>query len=159
MMIKLFRGVFEFLSNYYDPCPVTYKGLTYRNSEAAYQAQKCLDERKKELFTDLSPDEAQGFGKRIAIVPAWDSQKAEIMREIVHAKFEQHPELATQLLATGEQELVEGNYWHDNFFGACECPNCRDLPAENWLGLILMDERYRLRMEAENEKGGELRGL
>lgn len=154
-MIKLFRGTYEFLSNYYDPCPVTYKGLTYRNSEAAYQAQKCQFEDKKELFTDLSPDEAKGFGKRIAIVPGWDDIKAEVMREIVHAKFSQHPELAERLLATGEQELVEGNFWHDNFFGACGCPACRDLPAQNWLGLILMDERYKLRMEAANEEGSE----
>lgn len=154
-MIKLFRGTYEFLSNYYDPCPVTYRGLTYRNSEAAYQAQKCRFEDKKELFTDLSPDEAKGFGKRIAIVPGWDDIKAEVMREIVHAKFSQHPELAERLLATGEQELVEGNFWHDNFFGACGCPACRDLPAQNWLGLILMDERYKLRMEAANEEGSE----
>lgn len=148
-MIKLFRGVYEFLSNYYDPCPVTYKGLTYRNSEAAYQAQKCKNKDRKIVFTDMTPDQAKDLGRLVDIVDGWDDKKAEVMREVVHAKFSQHPELATQLLQTGDQELVEGNYWHDNFFGACECPACRDLPAENWLGLILMDERDRLRTEGD----------
>lgn len=155
-MIKLFRGAYEFLSNYYDPCSVTYGGRTYRNSEAAYQAQKCRYDSERELFTELSPDESKALGKQIPIISGWDEKKATVMREIIHAKFSQHPELAEKLIATGEQELVEGNFWHDNFFGACECPACRDLPAENWLGLILMDERYKLRMEAENEESGGL---
>lgn len=144
-MIKLFKGKYEFLSNFYDPCPVEYKGLTYRNSEAAYQAQKCLYDDMKELFVKMTPDEAKKFGKHVTIIPGWDDMRAEIMREIVHAKFSQHPELAKKLLDTGDHELIEGNYWHDNFFGMCECPECRDQVAENWLGLILMDERDRLR--------------
>ncbi|MBR0411095.1 MAG: NADAR family protein [Eubacterium sp.] len=149
-MIKLFRGAYEFLSNYYDPCPIQYKGKLYRNSEAAYQAQKCKRESDKEMFTSLSPDNAKQLGKQIEMVPDWDDNKARIMLEVVQAKFEQHGELATLLLQTGKQDLVEGNYWHDNFFGDCQCPNCRDIPGENWLGIILMAVRDKIRYEGEN---------
>ena len=144
-MIDSFTGKYRFLSNYYDPCPVKYEGRTYRNSEAAYQAQKCLDESKKELFRNLTPDEAKGFGKRVAIIPEWNERKAEIMQKIVHEKFVQHPELAERLHETGAEELREGNTWHDNFFGDCKCPECRDIPGQNWVGLILMEEREMLK--------------
>lgn len=139
-MIDRFEGDYFFLSNYYA-CPVTYKGLEFKSAEAAYQAQKCADESKKELFTDLTPDEAKGFGKKVALVDGWDDMKADVMRRVVHAKFCQNPDLAKRLLATGDEELVEGNSWHDNFFGDCKCPICRTKPGSNWLGLILMDER------------------
>ena len=144
-MIRSFTGEYEFLSNYYDPCPVTYGGLTYRNSEAAYQAQKCRHLGSRGMFSRLSPDEAKRLGKRVPVVDRWDERKAEIMREVVHAKFEQHPELTARLIATGNEYLVEGNLWHDNFFGDCECPKCRSKEGQNWLGLILMEERaYRI---------------
>lgn len=145
-MINSFTGAYAFLSNYYDPCPMTFEGRLYRNSEAAYQAQKCADESKKDLFAELDPDEAKNLGKRVWIVDDWDDRKADIMRKIVRAKFEQHPELATRLVETGDEELIEGNTWHDNFFGDCQCAECRGIPGGNWLGIILMDEReYRRR--------------
>lgn len=42
-MINCFDGKYAFLSNFYNS-PVSYAGLTYRNNEAAFQAQKTLDE-------------------------------------------------------------------------------------------------------------------
>lgn len=154
--IDRFEGKYFFLSNFYA-CPVTYKGLEFKSSEAAYQAQKCADKSKKELFTDLTPDEAKGFGKHVALVDGWDDMKADVMRQVVHAKFSQNPGLAKRLLETGDAELVEGNTWHDNFFGSCTCPACRTKRGENWLGLILMDERDRLKEEAIHNALKEMR--
>lgn len=57
-MINKFRGKYFFLSNFYDT-PVTYKGITYRNSEAAYQAQKVSSEEERKLFSTLTPVEAK----------------------------------------------------------------------------------------------------
>ena len=52
------------------------------------------------------------------------------------------PELRTKLLATGNRVLVEGNYWHDNFWGECTCEKCKATQkAENWLGKLLMERR------------------
>ena len=155
-MILYFRDEYEFLSNYYDPCPVTYNGLTYRNSEAAYQAQKSDSAIIRFLFTDMSPDEAKRLGKSTDIIADWDSKKAGIMREIVHAKFEQHPELVTRLMMIEDEILVEGNNWHDNYFGDCRCPKCKEIPGRNWLGRILMEEREFWQRQTESyteEKG------
>ena len=148
-MIKLFRGTYEYLSNFYDPCPVTYDGLTYRNSEAAYQAAKCADPERKREFCDISPQMAKRLGGHVQLREDWNRIRENVMREVIHAKFEQHPELADMLLSTGRQKLVEGNYWHDNFFGDCQCLLCRKLPGKNALGTILMEERQRLRKEGK----------
>lgn len=51
------------------------------------------------------------------------------------------PELKEMLLATGDEELVEGNYWHDTIWGVC------DGVGENHLGKMLMEIREDLRNE------------
>ena len=45
-----------------------------------------------------------------------------------------------KLLATGEEELIEGNYWHDTCWGVCNCAKCGD-KGENRLGKLLMEVR------------------
>ena len=143
-MIDNFTREYAFLSNYYTPCRISYRGRTYWNSESAYQAQKCADDSEKDLFTGLYPDDAKRLGSHVKIVSNWDEVKADVMREIIRAKFAQHPELAEKLHATGDEMLVEGNTWHDNFFGNCTCKGCRGIVGQNWLGRILMEERRRL---------------
>ena len=56
-MIAGFRDDFRFLSNFYN-APVTYNGVTYKNSEAAFQAAKFLhltpdDIRAKVTYSDI----------------------------------------------------------------------------------------------------------
>ena len=46
-MIGSFRNEYAFLSNMY-PCRVLYDGIMYSNAKAAFQAQKCVDEKQKE---------------------------------------------------------------------------------------------------------------
>ena len=55
------------------------------------------------------------------------------------AKFTQNEELKEKLLATENEELVEGNTWHDTYWGVC---NRR---GKNKLGKILMRIREELR--------------
>jgi predicted NAD-dependent protein-ADP-ribosyltransferase YbiA (DUF1768 family) len=40
--------------------------------------------------------------------------------------------------APDNEELIEGNYWHDNCWGSCTCIKCADRPKQNALGKILM---------------------
>ena len=63
------------------------------------------------------------------------------MEGIVRAKFTQNAGLAEQLIATGDRELVEGNNWHDTFWGA----DGKTGEGENHLGRILMKIRGELR--------------
>ena len=135
-------GFFEeyrFLSNFYE-APVTYRGLTYQNNEAAFQAQKCLTEEEMRRFTALSARSAKSLGRRVALRPDWEEVKVGIMEEIVRAKFTQNEDLAVKLINTGDRELIEGNTWRDLFWGV----DLKTRKGKNNLGIILMKIRAEL---------------
>lgn len=139
--IKTFLArVNKFLSNFYE-AEVTYGGLTYGSSEAAYQAQKCMNDEDRQAFTGYDPLTSKREGKKAAIRPDWEDVRLGIMEEIVRAKFTQHPELAALLLETGDREIQEGNRWHDKFWGI----DIFTGEGENHLGKILMKIREELR--------------
>ena len=128
-----------FLSNFF-PAVIYYGGLVYKNNEAAFQAQKCLTEEEKVLFTELGPGKSKGMGRRVQLRPDWEEVKVVIMEEIVRAKYTQHPELARKLIATGDRIIIEGNQWGDTFWGV----DSRTGEGENHLGKILMKIRDEL---------------
>lgn len=149
--IDNFRGEYGFLSNFYE-CTVKYKGITYKHTEGAFQAQKTHDEEKKQYIATLSASDCKkacgrrGLGGfKLELRPDWEDVKDNIMYEIVRAKFEQNAGLRERLLATGDAELVEGNTWHDNHWGDCKCAKCRNIPGKNMLGKMLMRVREELR--------------
>ena len=133
--IERFDGNHSFLSNFYE-APLVYKGLRYLNSESAYQGQK--DPSRAEEFVDLEAMKSKRLGRKVTIRDDWDSVKLDIMYEIVLAKFTQNPELLDKLKATGDAILIEGNYWHDTFWGVCEGK------GKNYLGKIIMKIRAEL---------------
>lgn len=133
-MIADFQGAHRFLSNFYD-APVRYNGLTFNNSEAAFQAQKEQEHIEREKYTRMTASESKKAGKAALLRPDWNNVRIPVMIEIIHAKFTQNRELRKQLLATGDSVLVEGNTWNDQFWGVCRGA------GENWLGRILMAER------------------
>ena len=143
-MICGFYGSNRYLSTFYHS-PVEYKGIVYQNSEAAYQAQKCKNKNDRKLFYDLTGAEAKRIGKTIETIDVWDKYKTPIMFEIVFQKFLQNISLKNRLLKTNNELIVETNYWHDNYWGNCECEKCKDINGNNMLGCILMDVRYVLR--------------
>ena len=67
------------------------------------------------------------------------------MYDVCVAKFTMNESLKERLLATGDEELVEGNEWHDNYWGNCTCDNCKDIPGRNQLGKTLMKVRADIR--------------
>ena len=74
-MITKFRKEYFFLSNFY-PCSVTYKGITYSTSEAAYQAQKTFDESERIRISKLSdPHDAKEEGQKIKCRTGWEAVK------------------------------------------------------------------------------------
>lgn len=132
--IDRFEGEYFFLSNFY-PCPVEYEGITYLSSESAFQAQKYENKEDRYKFCDLVPSSAKYMGRRIQLRKDWEAIKVNIMRNIVKAKFDQHPDLKLSLIGTKDYILVEGNNWKDNFWGIY------DENGQNWLGIILMELR------------------
>ena len=67
------------------------------------------------------------------------------MDEVLIAKFTQNPSLKEQLLDTGDVELIEGNTWHDNYWGNCTCSKCSGIIGRNQLGKTLMNIREEIR--------------
>ena len=138
--IDSFREAYEFLSNFY-PALVRFDGITYFNSEAAYQAQKCSDPGDRTQFARLSGDEAKRLGNAVPVRSDWEKVKLPIMEKIVRAKFTQNRYLADYLLETGDQEIKEGNRWGDVFWGV----DLKTGVGENHLGKILMALRETFR--------------
>jgi predicted NAD-dependent protein-ADP-ribosyltransferase YbiA (DUF1768 family) len=62
---------------------------------------------------------------------------------VLEAKFADR-DLADRLVATHPHKLVEGNTWHDQFWGDCHCGRCPG-EGENMLGVALMELRDKLR--------------
>ena len=138
--IKVFDGEFAFLSNFYD-CPVVIDGIQYQNSEAAFQAMKCEDKSERYRFTNVPAGKAKRFGRRVPLRPDWNDIRLDIMKQVVLDKFTRNKNLGTKLVATGDAELIEGNYWHDTFWGVDDKTGI----GENHLGKILMEVRNLLR--------------
>lgn len=135
-MIDYFDGEYAFLSNFYET-PIVYKDLLYQNSEAAFQAQKCPGRANE--FCSLPPGKAKRLGRKVTLRSDWDLIKNTVMYEVVKAKFTQNPAIRKKLLDTDCEELIEGNYWNDRYWGVC---NGEGL---NMLGKILMIVREELR--------------
>lgn len=134
--IDQFRLQYDYLSNFYPAC-VTIDCLTYLNAEAAFQASKCMDLKAREQFCELMPDQAKRLGRRIQLRHDWEKVKVCVMKKVVRAKFTQNPHLAGFLVETGDAELIEGNNWHDTFWGV----DLKTGEGQNNLGKTLMDLR------------------
>ena len=132
--MKSFSGPLAFLSNFY-PCKIEYLGFSFSSSEAAYQAAK--NPKYAESFAKLSPGAAKKLGKWVVLREDWEEVKLSVMEEILRLKFAD-PELAKLLIATGDEELVEVNWWGDRFWGVCKGE------GENHLGKLLMKIRSEL---------------
>ena len=132
-MVTEFRGKYYFLSNFYE-ASVTYNGVTYKNNEAAFQAQKCPSRVTE--FSNLSPNLAKSLGRRVLLRSDWEQIKEQVMYEICVAKFTQNPDLMSQLLQT-DGMIEEGNYWHDTTWGV----DLKTGQGQNKLGKILMKIR------------------
>lgn len=142
--INSFRDEYYFLSNFYE-CPVTYNGLTYKNNEAAFQAQKCITMNERFKFINLNASEAKKLGRRVVLRKDWEDIKIKVMTAIVKAKFEQNEDLQKKLLATEDAYLEEGNTWGDRIWGTVN-----GVGANN-LGKILMNVRKELQLELDRD--------
>jgi hypothetical protein len=159
MRIAPFRGEYAFLSNMYS-VPVLYDGIIYPSSENAYQAQKVEDRIIRMEIAGLTCVQAKQFkykcrkaGRKIIFTPDFDMRKVDVMTRIVEAKFNQNIGIAQRLIDTGDHELVEEGWWHDNFWGNCTCgrAECKQ-EGFNQLGVILMNTRNMILQDIHTEE-------
>jgi ribA/ribD-fused uncharacterized protein len=133
-MIDKFSGDNRFLSNF-QPCKVEFEELEYGSVEHAYQAAKCITQKERKQFLGITAKEAKALGKKVKLREDWEQVKIDVMRSLLEQKFKSGSVLAGHLILTGNQELVEGNWWGDTFWGVCNGK------GENWLGKLLMERR------------------
>ena len=155
--ITVFSGRYGFLSNFYR-CHVEHEGIVYPSVEHAYQAAKTLSTNERSRIATMSdPGEAKRAGRRIKIRSDWEQVKLGAMLDLLRIKFAiadqvHHTTLLDALLATGDAELVEGNWWHDQYWGVCNCGRDGTCAknggvGENHLGKLLMQVRDERRKE------------
>ena len=144
MAIKDFRGEFAFLSNF-APCEVEFEGIKFQSTEAAYQAAKTKDLEARKEFRYLGPGEAKRLGNKIEMRKDWESIKLGVMEEVLRKKFSTDP-YKQRLIDTGDQDLIEENWWNDTWWGVCKGKGL------NNLGKLLMKIREELALNKNEIK-------
>lgn len=142
MVIDRFFGKYRFLSNFY-PSPFEIGGIKYKTVEHYFQAMKTVNpiQRMNVVAAD-TPGEAKKLGKKVSLRPDWEKVKPKVMATGLTFKFDiKH--LKEKLLATSSADLVEGNTWHDMYWGKCYCTRHAGA-GENNLGKMLMSLRFLL---------------
>ena len=141
--IITFNGTNAFLSNY-SPSPLLLHDKTYPTVEHGYQAYRArIGADREAIRLAPTPNAAKRLAHTIQQRSDFDDIKLSVMEQNLRKKFE-IVSLREQLLATGTAELVEGNYWHDNFWGVCVCRDCANIEGQNHLGQLLMKVRADL---------------
>ena len=139
-MIDKFEDTYRFLSNFYG-APVEFEGLTYPSVEHAFVAAKTLAESERVHISHIgTAREVKAYGRKLKLRPDWEQVKLSIMEDLVRQKFTRHENLWAALTSTGDQELIEGNWWGDTFWGI----DLKTRKGENHLGKILMKVRSEL---------------
>lgn len=139
-MITAFREEYDFLSNMY-PCRIEFQGLVFPSVENAYQAMKCANPDEWYQFINIKPGEAKKLGRKVQMRADFNDIKYNLMKKLLDIKFDSNPDLKNRLLATAPESLVEGNWWHDNYWGMCQCDKCKNEIKRNTLGELLQRKR------------------
>lgn len=137
MAIDSFSGDFEFLSNFF----VEKNKLTV---EHFYQAAKTMNYGwVYQIISAKTPGRAKRLGQKAPLRKDWEQVKVQIMFDLLREKFKDLT-LKTKLIDTFPTILIEGNTWHDNFWGQCSCMKCRGKEKINMLGFILNQVRAEI---------------
>lgn len=150
--ISSFKGQYDFLSNFYTVMPgvlwpdessESEKALYWRSLEHAYQASKFGSHETRIVIQQArTAADAKKLGKTGELRNDWEIVKLSVMMRLLRMKFAD-PFLAKRLLETQDIELIEGNHWHDTYWGVCNGV------GRNELGKALMLVRAELYLAAE----------
>lgn len=146
-MIDLFRGEYDFLSNFYIlEDPIRYGWMIAPTSEHFFCALKITDVNMRIWILQAhTPAEAKKRGRAVVLRPNWkEGFDKTAMHLALILKFSANESLRSRLIATGNKRLIEGNWWHDNYWGNCTCAKCTGKPGANNLGILLIFVRSLL---------------
>lgn len=132
----------SFLSNF-ELVSINYCGINYPSVEHAFMSAKSDDPQWKAYCsnTNISPADVKREGKTIQFIHNWKNIKLTVMENCLRSKFHIEP-YKTLLIETGNQNIQEGNWWGDKYWGVDlkQDPNI----GENHLGRLLMVVREEL---------------
>lgn len=149
-MIREFRKEYGFLSNFAE-CEIDYNGHTYPSTEHAFMAQKSdeqvlhgdhpdklkwIDWAEYCAISGKSAGDIKREAREVELRSDWNDVKLQIMEDVLRIKFNQEP-FKSKLIATGTQEIQEGNTWKDLYWGV----DLKTGVGENHLGKLLMKIR------------------
>lgn len=139
-MIHTFKiDPYKWLSNM-QLVDIPLKGKIYPSVEHAYMSEKSHDSSWKELCSkkEITGKQIKVFSRTIELRSDWEDVKLLVMEHCLREKFKQEP-FKTGLIKTGNQNIQEGNYWNDIFWGVDlkKDPNV----GENNLGRLIMKIR------------------
>jgi len=150
--INSFKNEYEPFSNFF-PCTVFFEGRNYPTIEHAFQAAKSKSWKFRKKVSEVPVDKpgyAKKLGRTVPLRKDWEMVKISIMRRLLMQKFSLD-EFKTLLISTGNAVIIEGNYWHDNYWGDCFCKKCKDIEGKNNLGKLLMKLRENIN-DQENSR-------
>lgn len=149
-MIDSFEDKYRFLSNFFilpEDGYIRWEGLYYPTNEHFYQAMKTKDSSiRKKISICTTPGLSKKYGNKINLREDWEDIKDTVMEIGLLQKFLLNRKLQKRLLLTSNKKLIEGNYWHDNYWGNCKCNSCKNIPGINRLGKLLMKIRNKLKV-------------
>lgn len=132
--IVSFTGRYAFLSNF-AASPIFIRGAEFATVEHAFQSWKMTSLEHALLVKQCStPGSAKRLARALPLRSDWNQIKLAVMYECCKVKFSDG-HMRSQLLATGDSILIEGNTWGDDYWGHCTAR------GQNWLGKILMSIR------------------
>lgn len=137
-MISHFRKEYGWLSNMHA-CQIEYEGHVFKSVENAYMWAKNTDNDVwLSICLNKEPNVVKKLSKGIVMREDWNDVKLKIMYELLLLKFKQEP-FKTKLKETGLENIQEGNFWNDRFWGVCLKSNPNE--GENHLGRLIMHIR------------------
>lgn len=117
---SLCRRIFLSEQFLYLPCGILRHVIPI--SRSRFPSGKVCGPNDRVQFLHLAANQAKRRGRQIKMRPDWEDRKLTIMHNLLVHKFNENLELIPKLLDTGGAVLVEGNTWHDNYWGCCSCP-------------------------------------
>ena len=133
------RWVDNWFSNMKD-ATIQYNGMSFKSSENAYQAAKCLNVTDAIDIASMSSHKSKSAINKVEQREYFHFVKLNVMYQILQNKVANNIEFKEKLLSTGNDDIVEFNNWNDMFWGA----DHKTGRGSNFLGLILMKIRKEL---------------
>ncbi len=139
---------YGYLSNF-SPHSIYLDGADWSTVEHYYQAQKFVGSPSEFVIPLIAaaptPEAAAALGRDRTLIlrSDWEQVKRTIMRAAVLQKFMSHRDIQQQLLATGDETLVEDS--PRDYYWGCGA----DRTGHNYLGKILMNVRQEIRVRLQ----------